>query len=203
MWIYWLRILLIAGVIVATVFLIRKKCKKKPLRKWLIIGACIVLVVAINFVPFEQFFLRADTPEELFRQITPYQSVQKVIHGADSCMLIFQGDNQRYESVFYLKTKDGYRTANVVPWVTVAKSSLSEGGFDIIRVTGTNDYYLSGTPSSKEELTVTDNLGSQFQVFQSESDGRHYYYVAAYLKGFSENYELYLNENKVALEFSS
>ena len=67
MWIYWLRILLIAGVIVATVFLIRKKCKKKPLRKWLIIGACIVLVVAINFVPFEQFFLRADTPEELFR----------------------------------------------------------------------------------------------------------------------------------------
>lgn len=84
----------------ATVFLLRKKCKKKPRRKWLFIGACIVLMVAINFVPFEQFFLRADTPEELFWQITPYQSVQKVIDGSDSCMLISQGDNQSYESVF-------------------------------------------------------------------------------------------------------
>lgn len=202
MWIYWLRLLLMGGVIVATVFLIRKKCKKKPLRKWLVIGACVVLVVVINFAPFEHLFLRADTPEALFRQTTPYQSVLKVIDGADSCMLISQGSNGSYEETFYLKTERDYQPANLVPWVTAAKSPLSEGSFDIIRVTGTDDYYLSGTPSSEEELTITDSLGSQFQVFQSASDGRNYYYIVAYLKGFSESYELYLNGDKVSLEFS-
>ena len=202
MWIYWIRILLIGGSIAATVLLIKKRFQKKSFLKWLIIALDVVLVIAISFFPFEQLFLRGNTPENLFTQLNSDQTIINIADGKESCMIVSKSTNLEYSETFYLKTDYGYKTANIIPWKTVGEISFSDGNFQIIQVIGTDDYYLSGNCYQEQDVSIFDNLDSKFFIqknilAESDTDTLYNFYITAYLKNFSENYMLCINGERL------
>ena len=205
MWIYWVRLLLIAGSIVATVLLVKKKLNKKSFLKWLVVALNVVLVIVITFFPFEQLFLRSDTPERLFAQLNSGQTIINIADGNDSCMIVSRSTNQNYSETFYLKTDHGYKTANIIPWKIVGEISFDSGSFQIIQVVGTNDYYLLGNCYHEQDVSIFDNLDSEFFIQKNvlaESDTKTLYnfYITAYLQNYSENYLLCINGEDLSVE---
>ena len=205
MWIYWVRLLLIAGSIVITVLLVKKKLRKKHFLKWLVIASNVVLVIAISFFPFEKLFLRGNTPESLFAQLNFGQTIVSVADGKESCMIVSKSKNLEYSQTFYLKTDHGYKTTNIIPWKIVGELSFDDGSFQIIQVIGTEDYYLSGNCYQEQDVSIFDNLDSEFFIqknvlSESNTDILYNFYITAYLKDYSENYMLSINGEQSIIE---
>ena len=203
MWIFILRVAIILTVLITIIILFIKKVIKTPRQKAVIIVLGVMLVVCVNALPLEQWFLRGNSVAEFFDQM-PNTNVQDVVYGKNSCMVTVKTGPSSITHYYLLKTEDGYRQINNDEWFTVAKTSPENGLYQIYKVAGTEDYYLSGQYLGQEEIEISDNVGSKFSLLPDDtlesSSFSYFYFISAYLNAYPEDYSLVVNGKEIVFE---
>lgn len=78
----------------------RKNYKHKPLKMILCIIFCLIIII----MPFENLFLKFNTPETAFKYTTNNCDIVKVVKGDQTALVIYRERSSTYATVF---TKSG------------------------------------------------------------------------------------------------
>lgn len=192
---------LLLGILFGTVIsLIRKheKFRSKAARFLLFIAATAIVMLAAALPP-ENLFLRFPTPEAAFSYYSFSGTVEQVIEGEESCMVVAAKSPSETQITWFPRDSKGYKLPYGILVQTAERNSGSWGSYSIQRVTGTGDYYFEGQFfSSGETVTISDSCGSEFSIdtFYASKDIT-VFSVKAFITDYSGNYTLHLNGEEI------
>ena len=172
---------------------------KKNRRLWISGLVGVIVLILSSLYPFENLFYHFQSPEQAFHYAST-GTVQKVIDGEDSCMVIYAKDQSNYSQYFVLKSAQGYQLPPPSDCKQVANTFGPDGIFNVWQVTGTQDYYVDGVVHLKEQENIINVLDSSGQILDTEIyilDGTEYIYF--YLPDAPENYHLDVNGQTLSI----
>ena len=174
-----------------------KRIKTHP-RQFVLCVCLAVLCLLGTVVPVDRIFYRADSPEEIFEKISS-KEILNTIYGDDSCMIVAIDYVGNYEYKCIARDENGY----MMPGINTSKEAFSAPpgfpSFDVIQVSDTSDYYLSGMGAyAADELIIEDDRGTSFNIINAthedevESEYNIFLYYAC-LNSFDEDYCITIN----------
>lgn len=184
----------LVGLVIVLWRMVRGKIIKTHPRQFVLCVCLAVLCLLGTVVPVDRIFYRADSPEEVFDHISS-KRILNTIYGDESCMIVSENyTGNACESTYIAHDEKGYMIPRIHTSRKVFSAPPGFPSFDVIQVSGTSDYYLSGMGAySANELIVTDSLDSPFYIINTadgEEIGSEYtiYLYYAHLDSFDEDY---------------
>lgn len=195
-----IRIILFVILSGLSVF-IRKKYSfvKRGVITVLTVVFSLMLICVISLFPFENFFMNFDAAEDVFIY-SRCGMITEIIHGDESCMIIYSKGNDTFDHYIIPKTDKGYIIPGFSSVKTVSKRFDKNGLLNVYNVRGTDDYYVFGAVN-------LDNRKNGVKVFQDEDEEieteiynvSNSGFIYFYIKNFTPSFHLVINEQKVML----
>ncbi len=177
-------------IVLATIciFIINTKVHYN-LRKTSIIASlfcCAILTFTVlELVPFENSILTFETPEEAFDYYKT-EAIDVLIEGEDSCLIVAKNDSAAQQVLIFKKNKNDW---DIKTGLSVNKTNFTktdDAFLSILSIDGSADKYVEIDNILSKELTVSDNINSEFHKAEN---GKYY----AYIEDFSNNYVININ----------
>ncbi len=182
-----LRYLLAIALLVYAIYLFRKKGLKLKIVKGI---GCIIGFLIILIMPFENLFLKFDTPEQAFNYGGNNWTIIDTIENEKSALIIYDENGSTF-STLVRKSGDKWKAA-FLPEDQDLFSLGMEGTVLITRERNSNNFYImiAVDPDIK---SVTDNQNSNFELFSKTSMRNHY---VTYVENCTDNYIIDIDGSK-------
>ena len=193
---------IILGLIIAfAVYFIIKASIQVKKKKLIFISAFLGIVTMIfsSLFPIENAFIHFKTAEQVF-SYTQAGTIEKIIDGKESCLVIYSEDKSTYGQYIIPKTENGYKIPNSFLFKQIQYKFDKNGIFEVFQVTGTQDFYVSGTVHLKERDNTINIFNDKNQkiesdIFRLENSDFIYFYLPTY----SDEYYLMINGDIVPI----
>lgn len=157
---------------------------------------CIIVFLIIVIMPFENLFLKFNTPETAFKYTTNNCDIIKVVKSNQTALIIYLEKSSTYATIF---SKSGGKWK--APFWPDKQSILRLENGEIVLVTKepkSNNFYIMITTSSDVKL-VSDNQNSNFEIFLENDYWTHY---VAYVSDYEGDYIININgeQYKIKIE---
>ena len=182
-------------------FKIRKS--QKIVRKRLaVVLTCILGILGVSLTvvfPVENLFIDFESPESVFHY-TEIGTIDKIIDGQDSCMIIYSKGKNVTSYCFIPKTNDGYKIPGYLIAKKVSHKFDKDRLFDVYNVKGTLDYYVSGSSPHISQGDVVELFNGKDEKVDSDiviigmSD-----FIYFYVYDFTDKYYLLVNGDKISI----
>jgi len=196
-----IRVAFFVIIFIVTVILIRKY--KKNNKKLIILSFmfCTILGSFSHLIPFENCFIKFNSPEEVFDYIGSGEIID-IIYGKDSCMIVYSKGENTFSHTIILKPEK-YKIAS---YFSIKRESVyleKYGDIKIYNVSGCSDVYLVGYIIMKdnEEPTIEDINNIEFNVIKTnEFNNTITIMVYSYVENISDDYYILINGEKFYLK---
>lgn len=202
---YYSLIRIVAYVFILILLLITLKkinciAKKFVLSISLILYFVFCLVTYI--IPVENLLITFKSPEDVFNY-TNKGTINDIIYGKDSCIIIYSENNDSYSFDVIPKHSNGYKIPYLWTEKLIAAKMEGSTSFYLYVVSNTNDYYVLGNCITKEDdLKISDNIDSQISlinIYENNPVDAKNYLIYTYLRGPLKEYYLTIEEEKIIL----
>lgn len=168
----------------------RKNYKHKPLKMILCIIFCLIIII----MPFENLFLKFNTPEIAFKYTTNNCDIVKVVKGDQTALVIYRERSSTYATVF---TKSGAKWKAPF-WPDKQSFFRLENGATVCTTKEPNSdsFYIMIT-TSKDIKLVNDNQNSDFEIFLEDDYWIDY---VAYVKNYEGDYIINIDGKEYKIE---
>ena len=183
-------LLAISFLIIAIYFFKNRTAKLKPLK----IISCTIAFIVILMMPFENLFLKFNTPETAFKYTTNNCDIIKVVKSDQTALIIYLEKSSTYATIF---SKSGGKWK--APFWPDKQSILRLENGEIVLVTKepkSNNFYIMITTSSDVKL-VSDNQNSNFEIFLENDYWTHY---VAYVDNNKGDYIINIDGDQYKIE---
>lgn len=188
-----------------SLIIILKVKSKKIVRKNLVcilsIVICLGLVSVSAIFPLENVFINFKSPKQVF-SYTRLGKVNDILYGKDSCLVICSNLNGTYGHYIIPKNEKGYKVPNYFTEKKVLKKFDQNGSFNVYHVSGTQDYYVSGTIiSSSTNQNVVDNYNRQVKTVSINMGSTEIktVFLYSYVENLKDEYYFFINGTKVKI----
>jgi hypothetical protein len=147
--------------------------------------------------PFENAFIRFDTPEQAFSYATTGK-FDYVIEGENSSMVVYKEDSNTYSHIFLLKDEKGYMLNSFYGYTIIDRTLDGRYALDVFKVNNTEDYYIIGvlTPDTTDIEFKSDTRDVIYNAFYNEKSRL----FTAYVKEYADDIYLVCDGEKVELQ---
>jgi len=186
------------GIISTIVFLIIKKLKiiRKKLNFTLSIILFTILYLLSCLFPIENLLVNFKSPEDIF-YYTRYGEVKDIVHGKNSCMILYSTGNGAYSHLFVLKSENGYKISNNFFGTNILHTSEN---FEIYNVIEANDNYVFGiTFLEGNKIDIFDSNGKKINSITEKIKNTDIHAIVFYdfLENFTSEYFILVNDKKI------
>lgn len=180
-----LRYVVAIGLIVFVINLAKiKNVKLKTVKSVL----CVILsLIIINF-PFENLFLKFNSPEQAFRYTATHCKIIKIVEEKNTALVIY-ADNDS-EAATLINKCDGKWKAPFWHNNQILSRLETHEIYLITKEKNSSNFYITITVYA-DTKSVSDNMGS---VFEEYSRNDYYVTYVAYVEGCNENYIINIDD---------
>lgn len=195
-----IRIILFIILSGLSVFITRKyNFAKRSVITVLTVAFSVVLICVISLFPFENIFMSFETAEDVFNY-SRCGRITEIIHGGESCIIIYSKGNDTFDHYIVPKTDKGYKIPGFSSVKTVSKKFDKDGLFNVYNVKGTDDYYVFGAvdlENSENEIDVFRDEGeeTETEIYNVENSDFLYFF----LENYTTRCYLLINGQKVMI----
>lgn len=191
------RVVIWNVVLIAIIIVLIKKRKQK---KSTIIAVLILWAIvssASALIPVENIFVNFKSPEDAFHYVVSEKyKIYDIVDGRDSCAVIAVSKDDLYTPCFLLKSDDRYKISTILYYEKASWHDVNGNNFTFYHVRGTEDYYIIGRIHQNEDnLTITDNRGSEFEYIATENSNSAYFSTVTYaaVNRIDDDYCMFIN----------
>ena len=178
-------------------FLITTKMKifkESRIAKRIFSGITFILAFILMFTPFENYFLRAETPEKVFEYTTIGTIIDKE-EGNNSCAILYKTKANTFSTMILTKTDGKYQKHSSSTETTslIAAGDTYTLHIYIRHAKNTSDHFILIGGEISEDVEITDSLGTAFEVSHTEiaGDKTQVYYLDKIT--YDSEYTIYIN----------
>ena len=182
-----IRYLLAIALLIYSLFILKTKSSKLKKIKAIF---CIFVCLIISIMPFENLFLKFDTPENALNYTMNDCEVVKIVEKSNTALIIYKKDNS-LETTLVIKSNQKWKLPfwpNDISLLRFDENLLTI----IIREKKSNNFYVLLSVNTNTKL-ITDNINSVFDEF-SDSEIRNYY--VTYVENCTGEYIIDIDGNK-------
>ncbi len=184
--------MLLIVLTIAILIIRNSRFRRKKLVSIFVAFFSMAIITIFSIFPAENLFATYKTPESVFNYANS-GTITEIIHGENSCMVIYSNGNNAYGHYIIPKTDKGYKIPSYFTSKKISHKFDKSGLFDIYNVCNTKDYYVFGTVHLKEynEIYVLNGNGDKIKsnIFIIENTDFIYFY----LPDFSNEHCLSIN----------
>lgn len=182
-----LRYLLAIALLVYAIYLFRRKGLKLKTVKGI---GCIIGFLIILIMPFENLFLKFDTPEQALKYCVKNSIIIETVENEKTTLIIYKESGSTKATI--INNRNGKWKAPFLPNDQDLFSLGIEGTVLITRERNSNNFYImiAVDPDIK---SVTDNQNSNFELFSKTSMRNHY---VTYVENCTDNYIIDIDGSK-------
>lgn len=208
----------LTGIVIALISLVRrimimkKVVLKRGAKNFLMVAYATIILGSYTLFymfPVENLFITFDTPEAVYKYMEGNGEVIHIVNGELSVNVIAKNSDYSLSFKPIPKSEGGYKIPNIFTNSLNARGFLedSSGGILVFKVNDTEDYYIDGIISTKDdEFVLTDNHGNKFYTYFYDADmedSDNNYSCDGYIKSFSkDDYYLIINGKEVNIDWS-
>lgn len=195
---YWIIRCVLGLIILLVVFFLIKKYSiiKNNLLYAISFIIVSILIGLMYFVPVENIFITFSSAEKAFNYISSWK-IQHIVQGSETDLIVAaKGSSDTYKIL--PKTEKGWKLST---GLETEKYSVFHNGtsIDIYRNKKTDDYYIRVFNIYDERIEVSDSYGSEFYAVSKTNDESSKQVYYAYIQNPFNDYELFINDEKVDL----
>lgn len=198
-----ITIRLLLGSIAFFAILLPTRKSYIPQKRWMPLiafTAAVTVITVTSLVPFENIFVTFSSPESAYKY-THTGDVQLVVDGEETALVIGQKGDV-YEYLIVPKAHSGGWKIGMGVDTQIVDQTLSNGVIIYVyKHRNTDDYYVRVVDSNGGYSDITDICNSEFVYLEKPNTtlGKTFYIYYAYLKDFSQDYELTVNGQQITL----
>lgn len=191
-------------IILSAITLYKIKTSKiigKKLVYFLTVFIWLILVSLTAVFPVENLFINFTSPESVFRY-TCSGNIDGIVHGNESCMIIYSKRDGSSSSYIVPKSDGGYKIPRYLDVKTVTSVFDSDGFWKVYRAERANDHYILGMfYTENTKVSISDSNGRTVETIVENIDEKGVKHVTcfAYVDDFSNEYYLLIDGKKVSL----
>lgn len=180
-----LRYVVAIGLIIFVINLAKiKNVKLKAVKSVL----CVILsLIIINF-PFENLFLKFNSPEQAFRYTATHCKIIKIVEEKNTALVIYEDNDS--EAAALINKCDGKWKAPFWHNNQILSRLETHEIYLITNEKNSSNFYITITVYA-DTKSVSDNMGS---VFEEYSRNDYYVTYVAYVEGCNENYIINIDD---------
>lgn len=180
-----LRYVVAIGLIIFVINLAKiKNVKLKAVKSVL----CVILsLIIINF-PFENLFLKFNSPEQAFRYTATHCKIIKIVEEKNTALVIYEDNDS--EAAALINKCDGKWKAPFWHNNQILSRLETHEIYLITKEKNSSNFYITITVYA-DTKSVSDNMGS---VFEEYSRNDYYVTYVAYVEGCNENYIINIDD---------
>lgn len=201
MWGNLIDIIVLIVLIFVIVYIVNKIAKTKGKRVFAFIAIYIILsfIVSPIVISIENHLCNFKTPESVFN-FTHTGEIICTVEGKDSCMIAYSKGKNQYSEEYILKSENGYKIPYEFLTKSVYRGFTDYGYLNVHRVSGTNDYYITGSVNTSETPeTIVNSKDEEIKyividTINTEPKTIFFYDV---VNDFSDDYYIKINDKTV------
>ena len=198
-----IRIIIGLIIFVCIVSIVKtKKIKLKHKRKISIISFVftIIIVILLNFIPFENIFVTFHSHEAVYKYFNFVSDIKLVVQG-QNCDLVVGGEDRSYVYQIVPKTTDGWKVGTGFNSKNIAQKLVNGIVVDIYQYKNTSDYFVRLYDSHGGTSEVSDSCNSKFFSLESyhETIDETFVFYYAYVFNISRDYKIKVNGEELIL----
>lgn len=196
------RILVLVGIwfVALNVFKRTRATKKK--RIVLAIVFSVVLFAESALFPIENLLISFDTPTAVFNYYrTGEGEIVDIIHGDQSCAVIYTEDNNNYSLMIVPEGEQGYKLPSLMTTNKICNELNEYGSFQVNNVRLTNDYFVWGAlVIDDEHINVVDKYGNEVKTIINDVEGSTARTVSffTFTTQYNDDYYILVNGRKIS-----
>ena len=148
---------------------------------------CLCLLSLSVVFPVENGFVHFHSAEAAFRY-SNRGTIEYVIHGSDSCMVVYSNGSDSYSDLILPMSERGYQLPNYYGVQKTAGEVFENGSFEVLQLTGSDNCYVRGAIVIEDEnIQAVDCNGNEVYILLA-GDGRtalFYAWADTYESGYS------------------
>ena len=184
------RYLVAIALLVYAIYIFRRKGLKLKIVKGI---GCIIGFLIILIMPFENLFLKFDTPEQAFNYNVKNGVIIDTVVKEKSALVIYKENGSTFSTIIS-KSGDKWKSTFLPDNQTLSRLE-SNDIFLITKERNSDNFYIMLIVSS-EVKNISDNYNSSFEQF---SDDEHWDGYVAYVENCTDNYIIDIDGSKYQL----
>ena len=149
----------------------RSKIKNKKSTTIITIIICLILLSLTAVFPVENLFIQFKSAESAFRY-SSRGTIEYVIHGSDSCMVVYSDRSSTYNDSLLPMSEHGYQLPNYYGVKVISNEIFENGSFEVLQLAGSKNYYVRGVVIlDNDNIQAVDCNGNKVFTIQT-GDGR-------------------------------
>ncbi|MCM1226057.1 MAG: hypothetical protein NC320_01355 [Clostridium sp.] len=141
-------------------------------------------------IPFENLFLKFDTPEKAFNYSHSNAKIIKIIDEDNSALVIYREKGSTYSKILY--NSDDKWVSRIFPDKQILSRTENNDIYMLTKEKNSNNFYFMITVDS-DVKALTDNYNSSFEIYFSN---QYFVGYAAYVENCTGEYIINIDGNK-------
>ena len=203
---YYIGIVVFILSFAISLIIIKKFVKAKTKFKRIILSVLIMVLITSVMTFFtvyiENFICKFDTAESAFH-FNHSEEIIDTVEGHSSCMVIYKKNNNTIGIYYLYKSDTAYKIPNIISSKRVKNIVNSNITFNVVKVIGTNDYYIDGLTSSNENIDyISNDKNGHINKFAFEINvnNKKTFFIYDYIGNYeTDNYYLIINDEKFSV----
>lgn len=192
------RIILCFILFIVCVSIIKKlKMHNKRVLKIFTAIVCLVICIALNFVPIENLFITFPTVQSSYKYSNT-GNADLIINGTETDLVI--SENKGTNNVLIIpKNNEGWKIGRGIDTKAFFNKNINNVLISVYQYKDTQDYYIILTDMVGNLYQISDSVGSVFESHEINvgSSNESYFEYFVYVNHLDENYSLTLNEETI------
>ncbi len=161
---------------------------------------CLCLLSLSAVFPVENGFVHFRSAEAAFRY-SSRGTIEHVIHGSDSCMVVYSTGPGAYNDAIFPMSEQGYQLPNFYGIQETANEGLENGSFEVLRLRGSDNYYVRGVVvSENDDIQAVDCNGNAVCTIRTGDDRATLFY--AWADTYETSYSITVNGQQIVISQS-
>lgn len=182
-------------VLFAADFLLVRFVVKNKTAKKIFFGCMLLVALALCTLPFENLFVKFDSPDDVFHYMKTGEIVA-IDESGSSALIVYRVREGKYSMMCTKKKDSKYSICLPGYEKQIAQATDGKLVFSIYRVGGTDDYYLRVFGFSDEEIALSDNLETEFALsYEGSQETKSV--IGIKNVAYTREYKLYLSGKEI------
>lgn len=189
------RIILCFILFIVCIFITKKlKMHNKRVLKISAAIVCLVICIALNFIPIENLFITFPTVQSSYKYSNT-GNADLIINGTETDLVI-SGNKGSNNVLIIPKNNEGWKIGRGIDTKAFFHKNINSVSIRVYQYKDTQDYYIILTDMVGILDRVSDSMDSVFESREINvgSSNESYFEYFAYVNHLDENYSLTLNE---------
>lgn len=179
--------------------------KSKVIRKHILnivfAGLSVLLIVVLEFLPFENLFVTFDSPKAAYEYFNLGKSNIELIVKGDDCDFIIDRKNDSDTYLIIPKTADGWKIGIGSNTKRIVQKLSNGIVLYVYQYKNTSEYFITILDTNGGESTISDEYNTKFFSLERNNDslGKTFVTYYAHITNFNPQYSVIVNDNKIVL----